>query len=95
LQTTNCDRPHKTSSSGSTISAAGSEAGATARPTRAVRWRLAREAARQLALLTGTDGQAVWEWGFVERVASGRLLMQRGHEEGELYRSIADEIADS
>ncbi|MEO8540227.1 MAG: aminoglycoside phosphotransferase family protein [bacterium] len=57
--------------------------------------RLAREAARQLALLTGTDEQAIWEWGFVERVASGLLLMQLGHEEGELWLSIADEIADS
>jgi streptomycin 6-kinase len=56
---------------------------------------LAREAARQLAVLTGTDEQAVWEWGFVERVSSGLLLMQLGHGEGESYLSIADEIADS
>jgi streptomycin 6-kinase len=56
---------------------------------------LAREAARQLAVLTGTDEQAVWEWGFVERVSSGLLLMQLGHDEGESYLSIADEIADS
>jgi len=57
--------------------------------------RLAREAAGQLAVLTGTDAQAIWEWGFVERVSSGLLLMQLGHEEGEPYLSIADEIADS
>jgi streptomycin 6-kinase len=57
--------------------------------------RLAREAAAQLAGLTGTDGQGIWEWGFIERVSSGLLLMQLGHEEGESYLSIADEIADS
>ena len=51
--------------------------------------------AGQLAALTGTDAQAIWEWGFVERVSSGLLLMQLGHEEGELYLSIADAIADS
>lgn len=37
--------------------------------------------------------QALWEWGFVERVSSGLLLMQLGHEEGDLYLSIADETA--
>jgi streptomycin 6-kinase len=57
--------------------------------------RLARDAAGQLAVLTGTDRQAIWEWGFVERVASGLLLKQLGHEEGESYLFIADEIADS
>jgi len=57
--------------------------------------RLAREAAGQLAALTGTDSQAIWEWGFIERVSSGLLLKQLGHEEGELYLSIADQIADS
>jgi streptomycin 6-kinase len=55
---------------------------------------LAREAAHQLAALTGTDERAIWEWGFVERVSSGLLLTQLGHEEGELYLSIADKIAD-
>jgi len=55
----------------------------------------ARAAAAQLATLTGTDGQAIWEWGFVERVSSGLLLMQLGHEEGALYLSVADEIRDS
>ena len=57
--------------------------------------KLAREAADQLAKLTNTDRQAIWEWGFVERVSSGLLLSQLGHEEGQLYLSIADEIADS
>lgn len=57
--------------------------------------RLARKAAGHLALLTGTDEQAIWEWGFVERVSSGLLLMQLGHEEGESYLSIADDIAGS
>ncbi|MGH2633243.1 MAG: aminoglycoside phosphotransferase family protein [Tepidiformaceae bacterium] len=56
--------------------------------------RLAREAAGQLAVLTGKDAQAIWEWGFAERVSSGLVLMQLGHKEGESYLSIADEIAD-
>jgi streptomycin 6-kinase len=55
--------------------------------------RLAREAAVQLAELTGTNTEAIWEWGFVERVSSGLLLMHLGHEEGELYLAIADAIA--
>lgn len=55
--------------------------------------KLAREACENLAALTGTDEQAIWEWGFVERVSSGLLLMHLGHEEGETYLSIADQIA--
>lgn len=57
--------------------------------------RLARDAASQLAVLTGTDTQAIWEWGFIERISSGLLLMRLGHDEGALYLSIADAIADS
>lgn len=55
--------------------------------------KLAREAAGQLAKRTSTDAQAIWEWGFVERVSSGLLLMKLGHEEGALYLSIADALA--
>lgn len=66
-----------------------------ARPDQQDPGRLAREAAGQLAARTGTNSQAIWEWGFIERVSSGLLLMQLGHDEGELYLSIADEIADS
>ena len=54
---------------------------------------LARQEAARLAALTGTDAQAIWEWGFVERVSSGLLLTQLGHEEGPVYLSIADELA--
>lgn len=57
--------------------------------------RLARGVAGKLAALTGTDEQAIWEWGFAERVSSGLLLMQLGHEEGEAYLSIADQIVDA
>ncbi|MGE3074260.1 MAG: aminoglycoside phosphotransferase family protein [Dehalococcoidia bacterium] len=55
----------------------------------------ARAAAGQLATLTDTNPEAIWEWGFVERVSSGLLLMKLGHEEGALYLSIADAIAES
>ena len=54
---------------------------------------LAREIAGQLAALTGTDPQVIWEWAFIERVSSGLLLMKLGHAEGALYLSIADQMA--
>ncbi|MCA9823139.1 MAG: aminoglycoside phosphotransferase family protein [Dehalococcoidia bacterium] len=57
--------------------------------------RLARAAAEQLAARTGTDAEAVWEWGLVERVSSGLLLTQLGHEECPLYLSIAEQITNS
>lgn len=56
---------------------------------------LARGAAQRLAQLTATDAQAIWEWGFIERVSSGLLLKQLGHEEGETYLAIAEGIADA
>lgn len=56
---------------------------------------LARQEAGRLAALTGTQEHAIWEWGFVERVSSGLLLMQLGHEEGASYLSIADQLAMS
>ncbi len=55
--------------------------------------RHAREAAAQLAALTGTHAQAIWEWGLAERVSSGLVLMRLGHEEGALYLSTADQLA--
>jgi streptomycin 6-kinase len=42
----------------------------------------ARSAAqRLLGHLTGVDPQAIWEWGFVERVSTGLLAMQVGAEQ--------------
>jgi streptomycin 6-kinase len=37
-----------------------------------------RDRARWLAARTGTDPQAVWEWGLAERVACGLVLTARG-----------------
>lgn len=35
-----------------------------------------RSRARHLAAATGCDGTAIWEWGLVERVATGLLLLE-------------------
>ena len=35
-----------------------------------------RERARWLARRTGTDAEAIWEWGVVERVSTGLLCTQ-------------------
>lgn len=42
--------------------------------------RLARQRSGLLGHLTGVDPQAIWEWGFVERVSTGLLAMQVGAE---------------
>ncbi len=42
--------------------------------------RLGRERSGLLGQLTGVDVQAIWEWGFVERVSIGLLAMQVGAE---------------
>jgi streptomycin 6-kinase len=40
----------------------------------------------RLAVATGVDDQATWEWGFVERVSTGLYLHWKGHErEGRSY----------
>ena len=38
--------------------------------------RLGRERARLLAELTDTDAERIWEWGYVERVSNGLLLIK-------------------
>ncbi len=43
--------------------------------------RLGRERCALLGQLTGVDTQAIWEWGFVERVSTGLLAMQVGAEQ--------------
>jgi hypothetical protein len=42
--------------------------------------RLGRERSGLLGHLTGVDTRAIWEWGFVERVSTGLLVMQVGAE---------------
>lgn len=47
-----------------------------------------------LSELTGVDGRAIWQWGFVERVSTGLLLMQIGMErEGLETLAVADQWA--
>ncbi|MEY2431998.1 MAG: streptomycin 6-kinase [Acidimicrobiaceae bacterium] len=36
---------------------------------------------RRLSQRTGTDADAIWEWGFIERVSTGLLLKKEGHEQ--------------
>ena len=42
---------------------------------------LAREYCRLLAEHSGIDEQAIWEWGFLERVCTGLYMLQFGAEE--------------
>lgn len=39
---------------------------------------LGRERCAYLSRLTGEDPEAIWQWGFIERVATGLFLMQTG-----------------
>ena len=49
------------------------------------------ERARFLASLTGVDAEAVWEWGFTERVSTGLLLKQlRSHYYGDEMLEVAE-----
>lgn len=43
--------------------------------------RLGRQRSGLLGRLTGVDAQAIWEWGFVERVSTGLLALQVGAED--------------
>jgi streptomycin 6-kinase len=44
---------------------------------------LGRQRCAYLQQLTGADANAIWQWGFVERVSTGLVLMAHGHgEEG-------------
>ena len=42
--------------------------------------RLGQQRSGLLGHLTGVDTQAIWEWGFIERVSTGLLCMQVGAE---------------
>jgi len=57
--------------------------------------RLGRERARFLARLTGADENAIWQWGFVERVSSGLYIMSLGLSDGDKFLAVADRWADS
>lgn len=42
--------------------------------------RLGRERCAYLSALTGVDPLAIWQWGFIERVSTGLLMLQLGLE---------------
>jgi streptomycin 6-kinase len=55
--------------------------------------RLARARCRKLADLTGLDAEAVWQWGFVERVSTGLLCAKIELAEGRDMLAVADALA--
>lgn len=55
-----------------------------------------RERCSLLANMTGVDGDAIWEWGFVERVSTGLLCLDIGARgTGRRMLGIADEWLDA
>ena len=58
--------------------------------------RLARERCSYLAELCGASERAIWQWGFMERVSSGMLLLEIGlDEDGSEMLAIADRLAEA
>jgi streptomycin 6-kinase len=56
---------------------------------------LLRRYCARLAAATGVDAEAIWEWGFVERVSSGLYLMRHGHPaEGRRFLASALALTD-
>jgi streptomycin 6-kinase len=41
-----------------------------------------RRRCHRLAALSGEAPEAIWQWGFIERVANGLLLKERGLDAG-------------
>ena len=57
---------------------------------------LAKERCEFLAGLTNTNAEAIWQWGFIERVSTGLLLTQLGFEdEGIATLEVADRLSKS
>ena len=51
---------------------------------------------RQAALLTGVNGEAIWQWAFIERVSTGLFLFRLGHrQEARPYLAAADRLSRS
>jgi streptomycin 6-kinase len=51
---------------------------------------------RQAALLTGVNGEAIWQWAFIERVSTGLFLSHLGHrQEARPYLAVADRLSGS
>ena len=50
----------------------------------------------ELSHLTGVDPSAIWQWGFMERVSTGLVLIQIGiKEEGQMMLNVADQWSAS
>jgi streptomycin 6-kinase len=50
----------------------------------------------QAALLTGVDGEAIWQWAFIERVSTGLFLLHLGHhQDAQAFLAVADRLAGS
>jgi streptomycin 6-kinase len=52
--------------------------------------RIGRDRARLLSRLTNVDENAIWQWGFVERVSTGLYSMQQGHDGASDFLEVAD-----
>lgn len=52
--------------------------------------RIGRDRARLLSRLTNVDENAIWQWGFIERVSTGLYSMQRGHDGAADFLEVAD-----
>jgi len=45
---------------------------------------------------TGVDPEATWQWSFIERVSSGLLLQELGHDaDAQSFLAVADRLADA
>ena len=54
---------------------------------------LVRGYADRLSAATGIDAQAIWEWGYLERVSSGLFLIKSGHHaEGRDFLASAERL---
>ncbi|MBA3826971.1 MAG: phosphotransferase [Ktedonobacterales bacterium] len=58
--------------------------------------RLGRERCAYLSHLTATDQQAIWEWGYLQSICTGLLLLQVGQQqEGEQMLMVAESWANA
>ena len=61
---------------------------------RAAPGRLARQRCALLAALTDANERAIWQWGFMERVSTGLLMVQIGEaRQGATMLAVADQLA--
>ncbi len=58
--------------------------------------KLAQKRCELLASLTDTNPEAIWQWGFMERVSTGLLLMQLGFDdEGQETLEVANRLSSA